>query len=195
MATRVYDLWAADFAAEPRALALWRLAESTVFAWVRELRGVGRAGLLHAEQSPAGALARHLAHLPATGKSSAALRGTACGRCGKPISEHILDAVVPTAVKALVDHRRADSPLRMWWAESHRWALDRPKVNSDDEALLHDTLHHLSTHGPPEETSSPQLWDGDAVTIELAGRGLGPAGSVQVQGCASLSGRCSKCRQ
>ena len=68
----------------------------------------------------------------------------------------------------------------MWWAESHCWALDRPKVSPDDEALLHDTLHHLATHGPPDEASSPQLGDGDTVTIELAGRGLGSAGSVKV---------------
>ena len=79
-----------------------------------------------------------------------------------------------------MDHCRADSLLRMWWAEAHRWALDRPAVSPDDEALLHDTLHHLATHGPPDEASSPQLGDGDAVTIELARRGLGPAGSVQV---------------
>ena len=105
---------------------------------------------------------------------------TASQKCGKPISEHILDAVVLTAVKASVDHRRAESLLHMWWADSHRWALDRPKVSPDDEALLHDTLHHLVTHGPPDEASSPQLGDGDAVTIELVGRGLGPAGSVQV---------------
>ena len=55
-----------------------------------------------------------------------------------------------------------------------------PKVNPHDEALLHDMLHHLATHGPPNEASSPELGDGDAFTIELAGRGLGPAGSVQV---------------
>ena len=76
LATRVYDLWAVDFATEPRALALRRWAESTVFAWARELRGVGRAGLLYAELSRADALARHPAHLAAMGKSSAALRGT-----------------------------------------------------------------------------------------------------------------------
>ena len=76
VATFVYDLWVADITTEPRALALRRWAESTVFAWPRELRGVGRAGLLYAEQSCADALARHLAHLAATGKSSAALRGT-----------------------------------------------------------------------------------------------------------------------
>ena len=96
--------------------------------------------------------------------------------CGNPISEHILDAAVLTAIKGSVDHRRADSLLRMWWAESHRWALDRPTVSPDDETLLHDTLHHLATHGPPDEASSPQPGDGHAVTIELAGRGLGPAG-------------------
>ena len=104
---------------------------------------------------------------------------SACQRCGKQVSEHLLDAAVLTAIKGSVDHRRADSMLRMWWAEAHRWALDRPAVSPDDEALLHDTLHHLATHGPPDEASSPQLGDGDAVTIELAGRGLGPAGSVQ----------------
>ena len=76
LATRVYALWAADFATEPRALALRQRAESTVFAWARELRGVGRTGLLYAELSRADALARHLAHLAAMGKSSAALRGT-----------------------------------------------------------------------------------------------------------------------
>ena len=47
-----------------------------MFAWARELRGVDRAGLLYAELSRAEALARHLAHLVAMGKSSAALRGT-----------------------------------------------------------------------------------------------------------------------
>ena len=69
VATTVYDSWAADFATAPRALALRRWAESTVFAWARELRGVGRAGLLYVEQSRADALARHLAHLAATGKA------------------------------------------------------------------------------------------------------------------------------
>ena len=46
--------------------------------------------------------------------------------------------------------------------------------------MLHDTLHHLETHGPPDEASSLQLRDGDAVNIELAGRGMSPAGSVYV---------------
>ena len=101
-------------------------------------------------------------------------------RCGKQVNEHLLDAAVLTAIKGSVDHRQADTLLRMWWAEAQRWTLDRPAVSPDDEALLHDTLHHLATHGPPDEASSTQLGDGDAVTIELAGRGLGPAGSVQV---------------
>ena len=37
---------------------------------------MGRSGLLYAEVSRAHALARHVAHLAAMGKSSAALRGT-----------------------------------------------------------------------------------------------------------------------
>ena len=65
-----------DFANEPRALALRRWAESTVFAWAREIRGVGRAGLLYTELLRADALARHLAHLAAMGNSSAALPST-----------------------------------------------------------------------------------------------------------------------
>ena len=95
---------------------------------------------------------------------------SACQKCGKPIIEHILDAAVLTAVKAFVDHRRTGNVLRLWWAEAHRWALDRPKVSPDDEALLHNTLHHPATHGPPDQASSPKLGDGGAVTIELAGR-------------------------
>ena len=63
MATTAYDLWAADFATEPRPLALRRWVESTVFAWAQELRGVGRAGVLYAEQPRVDALAGHLAHL------------------------------------------------------------------------------------------------------------------------------------
>ena len=72
VATTVYDLWAAHFATDSRALALRRWADSTVLAWARELRGVGCVGLLYVEQSRANALAGHLAHLAATGKSSAA---------------------------------------------------------------------------------------------------------------------------
>ena len=113
----------------------------------------------------------------------------ACQRSGKPISEHLLDAAVLRAIKGSVDHRRAESLLRMWWAESPRSALHRPTVSPDDEVLLHDTLHHLATHGPPDEASSPQLGDGDTVTIELAGRGLGPAGSVQVPVVSRHSGQ------
>ena len=66
MATRVYDLSAADFPTELRALALRYWAEGTVFARAREPKGVGRAD----------ALARHVAHLAAMGESSAVLRGT-----------------------------------------------------------------------------------------------------------------------
>ena len=33
MATAVYDLWAVDYGREPRACAVRRWAESSVFAW------------------------------------------------------------------------------------------------------------------------------------------------------------------
>ena len=76
VATIIYDRWAVYFATEPRALAFQRRAKSTMFAWAQELRHVGRAALLYAEQSRVDALARHLAHLIAARKPSAALRGT-----------------------------------------------------------------------------------------------------------------------
>ena len=66
---------------------------------------------------------------------------SACQKCGERVSEHLLDAAVLTAIKGSVDHRQADSLRRMWWAEAHRWALDRPAVSPDDEALVHNTLH------------------------------------------------------
>ena len=71
----------------------------------------------------------------------------------------------------------------MWWAKSHRWALDRAQVSPDNEPLLHDALHHFSiwqrmAHFTKHRLT--QLRDGEVVTIELAGRGPGPAGSVQV---------------
>ena len=81
VATTIYDLRAANFATEPWALAVCRCAESTVFAWARQLRGVCRAGLLYVEQSRADALARHVVHLAATGKFSAGLWGTMSAVC------------------------------------------------------------------------------------------------------------------
>ena len=76
--------------------------------------------------------------------------------------DHILDAAVPTTV-CTVDYTWVDNVLRMWWAEGHRWALDSPRVNPEDEELLHATLHHLATNGLPDDASSPKLGGGRRV--------------------------------
>ena len=46
--------------------------------------------------------------------------------------------------------------------------------------LLHEALHVLAVAGPPEDASSLIVGESRCVTLELAARGLGPAGSVQV---------------
>ena len=69
LAMTVYDLWAADFAVEPRALALRCRAESTVFVWAQGLGVVARVGLLYAAWTRVDALAWHRAHLTATWQS------------------------------------------------------------------------------------------------------------------------------
>ena len=72
---------AEDYGRNPRALALRRWAESTVFPWAREVRLVGQAGLLYAECSKAEALARYLVQMAQASRPSAALCGTISAVC------------------------------------------------------------------------------------------------------------------
>ena len=78
------------------------------------------------------------------------------------------------------DYAMAKSLLHMWWAEVHRWVLDKPNVSPDNVSLLHATLHHMATHGPPDVALLPHLGDRESVTIQLAPREYGQAGSVSV---------------
>ena len=118
---------------------------------------MGRAGLLYAELSRADALARHLAHPAAMGKSSAALRQHHIG------SSHGRKAPAPAA-------HGGPHPL------GHRsWAWTGIQLRAVPACLGNPR------HAPGDgQGSADELGDGNAVTIELAGRGLGPAGSVQV---------------
>ena len=50
----------------------------------------------------------------------------------------------------------ADSLLRMWWAEGHRWVLDNPRITPGEEAPPHATLHHQATIGLHDNASSPR---------------------------------------
>ena len=99
---------------------------------------------------------------------------------GGGLSSHILDAAVLTTVKASVDHGRSTACYACGGHSRIAGHWTGPKVSLEDYTLLHDTLRHLATHDPPHKPSSPRLGDWDTATIELAGRGLGPVGSVQV---------------
>ena len=52
----------------------------------------------------------------------------------------------------------------------------RKREPSTDGAAIAASGARQGPHGSPDEVSSPQLGDGDTVTIELAGRSVGPGG-------------------
>ena len=82
-----------------------------------------------------------------------------------------------------VHKQRVQKPLQLWWQTTLLWAWDRPlppTAKRADLQLLHEVLHELAIAGPPENASSLVLGEGRKVTMELAARGLGPVGSVQV---------------
>ena len=73
--------------------------------------------------------------------------------------------------------------LRLWWHTALLWIWDRPlapEVKREDLQLLHEVLHELAVNGPPEDASSPVLPKGRKVSVQLAAKGLGNAGSIQV---------------
>ena len=75
--------------------------------------------------------------------------------------------------------------LQAWWAESIKWAVDRPawkeRAAAADLALAEEALHLLAGGEIPlDGGSSTRLNDQSRVTVELAARGLGDAGRVQV---------------
>ena len=75
--------------------------------------------------------------------------------------------------------------MQLWWAEALKWAGDRPVWKAgaalEDVALAEQALHILAQGQLPlDGGSSTKLHDQSKVTVELAARGLGPAGSVPV---------------
>ena len=77
------------------------------------------------------------------------------------------------------------SLLQAWWAESIKWAVDRPvwkeQAAAADLALAEEALHLLAGGEIPlDGGSSTRLNDQSRVTVELAARGLGDAGRVSV---------------
>ena len=82
-----------------------------------------------------------------------------------------------------VHERRVMDLLRLWWHTAILWIWDRPQtpeVKKADLQLLHEVLHELAVNGPPEDASSPVSGEGRKVSVQLAAKGLGQAGSVQV---------------
>ena len=73
--------------------------------------------------------------------------------------------------------------LKIWWHTALLWIWDRPlppEMKRADLQLLHDVLHELAVNGPPEDANSPVLGESRKVSMQLAAKGLGDAGSVQV---------------
>ena len=70
--------------------------------------------------------------------------------------------------------------LVIWPATLVPVVFPTPEVKKADLQLLHEVLHELAVNRPPEDASSPVLGEGHKVSVQLAAKGLGNAGSVQV---------------
>ena len=73
--------------------------------------------------------------------------------------------------------------LHLWWTET-KWVYDRldthAGVANRDISVAESVLHHLAVSKPPHSASSPHLGSRDDVSLEIAGKGIGHAGSVHV---------------
>ena len=74
--------------------------------------------------------------------------------------------------------------LHVWWSECLKWVTDRPALQHDlmsrDLNLVQFVLHHLAVSGPLDGSISTVLGPSEAVTVETAQKGVGPAESVHV---------------
>ena len=108
---------------------------------------------------------------------------TVCGKCGDALLVHMRAAADKISSRVRVHRRRVQELLQLCWQTALLWAWDRPlppTVKRADLQLMHEVVHELAIAGPPEDASSLVLGEGRKVTMELAARGLGPVGSVQV---------------
>ena len=113
------------------------------------------------------------------------LATTRCVQCGLDWNDHLDEAAEHIAKTLRADMGAAWDHLRLWCAEALKWAGDRPiwKAGAalEDVALAEQALHILAQGQLPlDGGSSTELYDHSKVTVELAARGLGPAGSVPV---------------
>ena len=108
---------------------------------------------------------------------------TACRKCGDALLAHMRAAAGKLSSRLRVHERKVMDLLRLWWHTALLWIWDKPlapEVKRADLQLLHEVLHELAVHGPPEDASSPVLGEGRKVSVQLAAKGLGNAGSMQV---------------
>ena len=74
--------------------------------------------------------------------------------------------------------------LHLWWTETTKWVYDRLDTHAGvvnrDVSLAKSVLHHLAVFRPPNLASSPHLGSRDDVSLEIAEKGTGHAGSVHV---------------
>ena len=108
-----------------------------------------------------------------------------CVQCGLDWNDHLDEAAERIAKALRADMGVAQDHLQLWWAEALKWAGDRPiwkaGVALEDVALAEQALHILAQGQLPlDGGSSTKLHDQSKVTVELAARGLGPAGSMPV---------------
>ena len=109
-----------------------------------------------------------------------------CVQCRYDRNDHLEEAVGHIAKTVRVDVGAAREIIcSLWWAEALKWAGDRALWKAgaalEDIALAEQALHILAQRQPPlDGGSSTKLHDQSKVTVELAARGLGPAGSVLV---------------
>ena len=108
---------------------------------------------------------------------------TACGKCGDALLVHMRAGASKISSQLRVHERRVMDLLQLWWHTALLWVRDRlrtPEVKKADLQLLHEVLHEPAVNGPPEDASSPLLGVGRKVSVQVAAKGLGQAGSVQV---------------
>ena len=108
-----------------------------------------------------------------------------CARCGLDWKDHLEAAArhMGRSLKAPVDG--VLSLLHAWWAESIKWAVDRPaweeRAAAADLAPAEEALHLLAGGEIPLDGGSSTRLNGQSrVTMELAAGGLGDAGRVSV---------------
>ena len=108
-----------------------------------------------------------------------------CARCGLDWNDHLEAAARHMGRSLKAPAHSVLSLLQAWWAESIKWAVDRPvwkeQAAAADLALAEEALHLLAGGEIPlDGGSSTRLNDQSRVTVELAARGLGDAGRVSV---------------